>query len=166
MIYEALCLAKYAHTGQVRKYTGDPYFYHPVRVAKEVMIHQLATQNMIAAALLHDVVEDTHISLKSITKEFGDGVGILVNELTNKTKGLKLPRAERKKLDWKRLATISKEAKIIKLIDRMDNLMEMKGANKEFLALYKAESIELNNVIGDADWFLSEKLSELIAKEV
>lgn len=151
MIFQALKFAKAAHEGQLRKYTGGPYVAHPIRVASMVMARDDAYEGMIIAALLHDVPEDTNYSLASIEAIFGSQVAFLVDELTNKTKGSHLSRGERKKMDRDRLADVSHEAKIIKLLDRLDNLREMMGADDQFKQKYAEESRLLMKVIGYTD---------------
>lgn len=143
----AKAFAESAHEGQFRKYTGQPYFSHPARVAAEVFRMGFQSQ-MVAAAFLHDVVEDCGVWIETIESEFGLPVASLVFELTNKTKEMKLPRAERKRIDRQFLRYASPQAKIIKLIDRIDNLSEMDGAPQDFKLLYSRESILLADVIG------------------
>jgi (p)ppGpp synthase/HD superfamily hydrolase len=151
-IFEALDFAKMAHAGQLRKYTGDPYVMHPIRVAALVMAREDATEAMIIAALLHDVPEDTKYNLDHVTIRFGTEVADLVDELTNKSKGSPLlPRAERKKMDRDRLAMATREAKVIKLLDRLDNLREMGGADAGFRRKYASESLMLLDAVGSAD---------------
>ena len=67
---------------QLRKYNKMPYIEHPVRVAETVLYYQ-GTSEMVQAALLHDVVEDTGITSETIHKMFGPKVGELVDWLTD-----------------------------------------------------------------------------------
>jgi (p)ppGpp synthase/HD superfamily hydrolase len=150
--------AKAAHKGQFRKYTNEPYVTHPIRVAHAVMLHPIVAEDMIAAAFLHDVPEDTEFTIEQITNLFGQEVGTLVDELTNQSKATGLPRAERKSMDRERLKTVSKKAKIIKMLDRIDNLNEMHGAEYDFKKLYVGESLWLADSIGDADPALKKRL--------
>jgi (p)ppGpp synthase/HD superfamily hydrolase len=150
-----------AHAGQQRKYTGTPYVVHPIRVAERVAERPDATQEMVAAAYLHDVVEDCGITLLEIETAFGRDVARIVDGLTNKTKGMTASRAERKRLDRLHLSKQPKAVKIIKLIDRVDNLREMGGADGGFKAKYAAESLLLADVVGDADAELRTQLIDL-----
>ncbi len=68
------------HRGQFRK-SGEPYYIHPIEVAKIVTDLKLDRDSIIAA-LLHDVVEDTNTSLEEIEKKFGKDVAFLVDGLT------------------------------------------------------------------------------------
>lgn len=61
-VLTAFLVAQEAHSGQYRQYASEPYIHHPVRVAVLVSRQQAATTKMVAAALLHDVIEDTHVT--------------------------------------------------------------------------------------------------------
>ncbi len=79
-LQKALQMARKAHEGQVRK-SGEPYFFHPLRVAHMAARHWMGFPSVIAA-LLHDVVEDTPTTLGEVTQVFGEEVGLLVDGLT------------------------------------------------------------------------------------
>ena len=164
MILRAAAFARKAHAQQKRKYNDRPYITHPARVAGRVAIHGLADEKMVAAAFLHDVVEDTSLELDDISAEFGMEVATLVGELTNPSSGSDAPRQERKQQDRTHLAQVSVQAKTIKLIDRIDNLQELAGAPSNFLRLYCAESRELADVIGPADPELKSELLDCISR--
>jgi len=163
-ILEAAAFARHAHAGQKRKYNDRPFIVHPARVAGRVAVHGRATEAMVAAALLHDVVEDTPHTLEEVAAEFGPEVARLVGELTNPSKGSDAPRRERKRQDREHLTRISVEAKIIKLLDRIDNLREMAAAPRGFVRLYCEESRLLAEVIGDADPDLKAELLESVQR--
>lgn len=147
MIKNALALAFKHHAGQKRKYSGVEYVQHVIRVGMEVL--QRTNDHVIAAAaLLHDTKEDTAIT----DQEFLDlGVGgekvlKIVNDLTNPSRNHKdKPRRIRKEIDRDHLKRCSDEVKMIKLIDRMDNLNDMHGAEEDFKLLYARESMDLFN---------------------
>lgn len=131
LIERAMAFAEEAHKGQVRKYNGQPYFTHPARVAKR--LENLGFwPEMVAAGYLHAVVEDCGVKIEEIRSLFGDKVADLVLGLTNPSKGLKASRAERKKIDREHLATQTKNVKIIKLVDRIDNIREMNDADTDY----------------------------------
>lgn len=169
---EAVIFAMTAHNGQQRKYNGNPYVLHPISVALRLVeyLEGKAGTDMIIAALLHDVLEDTKVPAAAIEKSFGREVVRLVGELTNVSKGLKgkdgrsLSRAERKQIDHARLLTVSHPAKIIKMLDRIDNLAELLGSPKDFRELYANESLSLLKSVGDADPKLAEALLAAIKK--
>ena len=76
----AFFLAERAHHGQVRS-SGDPYFTHPVEVA-QILADMHLDEATIITALLHDVVEDTNVSLYKIRREFGAEIARLVDGVT------------------------------------------------------------------------------------
>jgi len=158
MVDIASKMACEAHAGHRRRYTKRPYVEHPQRVAARVAAHPGSTLEMVAAAWLHDVLEDTAVSAEAIEEAVSPGVAALVRELTNPSKGSELPRAERKAMDREHLAQISTEAKVIKMIDRLDNLADLSSAPRPFRALYAMESERLAEAIGDADAALREEL--------
>jgi (p)ppGpp synthase/HD superfamily hydrolase len=159
---KAYKFAKKAHEGQLRKYTGTPYFEHPIRVAGRVAMHPLATEDMICAAYNHDVCEDCGISFLELEVKFGEEVAELVKWLTNPSKGSKLNREARKAMDREHLEKAPKTAKIIKLIDRIDNLNEMSLAEPGFIWKYCKESRLLAEVLKDADLELYNELIQAI----
>jgi len=164
VILKAAAFARHAHAGQRRKYTGRPFIFHPARVAGRVAAHPRATEAMVAAAFLHDVVEDTPRTLDEVSCEFGPDVTRLVDEMTNRPKDSEAPRPERKRQDRERLIGVSMEARIIKLLDRIDNLQEMTDAPRGFLRKYCEESRLLAEAIGDADPDLRTELLENVER--
>ncbi|MHC5111470.1 MAG: HD domain-containing protein [Planctomycetota bacterium] len=161
-ILKAARFARNAHRDQKRKYTGRPYVEHPARVAGRVMLHEDASEELVIAAWLHDVIEDTPATAEDLSAEFGDRVAAIVTELTNPSKGSTESRDKRKAMDRAHLATVSHEAKIIKLFDRIDNLGELDRAPESFQHTYRAESRLLCDAIGDADDQLKAELLGLI----
>ncbi len=142
-IKAAIDIAYTAHKGQNRKYGNDiPYIHHPMRVAFKIA--QLTRDEVvIAAAILHDVLEDTDVSPDVIARECGNDVLVLVQELTNPSKlpeHCKKPRAERKRIDREHLKEVSYAAKLIKLCDRIDNLYDVGNGPADFRKLYAKES--------------------------
>ena len=122
-IMRAYRLADEAHQGQVRS-SGDPYISHPLAVASILLDYCMDTDT-IAAALLHDVVEDTDISLEEIRKKFGDDVALLVDGVT-KIGQVPLNSKEEQQAEniRKILMAMSKDIRviIIKLADRLHNM--------------------------------------------
>lgn len=80
LILKAAAFARQAHADQRRKYNDRPYIQHPARVAGRVAAHPQVTEAMVAAAFLHDVVEDTPHTLDEVSAEFGPEVARLVLE--------------------------------------------------------------------------------------
>jgi (p)ppGpp synthase/HD superfamily hydrolase len=153
-------LAREAHAGQRRKYGGGPYIEHPARVASRVALLDGFGPEAVAAAWLHDVVEDCDWTPQQLREVgFPAETVAIVEELTNVSKQYAdLPRKERKRLDRERLSGVSRAAKCIKMIDRIDNLREVQGADAGFRSLYAAESVLLVPCLMDADAELAEEL--------
>jgi len=156
LIRKAGHFARHAHWGQRRKYRGAPYSHHPFRVARAVAGHEIGSPVTVAAALLHDAVEDTAVSSAEILREFGPDVARLVSELTKLDRVEAMPRKAQFDRELARLKKISREAKIIKLFDRIDNVRESRAIIDAFTERYL-------EAIGDADPILKQQLREVIA---
>ncbi len=149
--------AEKAHAGQKRKYTGAPYVVHPGRVAQRVAGLGLP-ETAVAAAWLHDTVEDCGVSIEALRSEFGGEVAGLVDHLTNRSKGLGLHRAARKKMDRERLSRIPMVARIIKAVDRLDNLGDLATGDPAFRRMYASESVALADALaGETEGTAAEK---------
>lgn len=111
------------HGMQKRKGNGLPYIVHPIGVA-----HILANEGQVndlvvlQAALLHDVVEDTGTPIDAVRSEFGDAVAAVVAEVTDDKS---LSKDERKRAQIAHARVISREAKLVKLADKLYNLRDL-----------------------------------------
>jgi (p)ppGpp synthase/HD superfamily hydrolase len=133
MILDAIKFAIDAHFGQYRDLSKEPYINHPKRVAGEVALLPYVNEPMIAAAWLHDVVEDCGVSLDTIHKHFGPEVASLVKDLTfDVTMFKNLSYIDRKMAQNMHVTRASFNAKSIKLIDRMDNLADLARNVREY----------------------------------
>ena len=146
----AFAIGTHEACGQRRKYSGEPYWYHPARVAAAVSIQGMSDE-CIAAAWLHDVVEDTQVELETISGMFGFQIARLVQELTKVSKSDDGNRATRKALDRAYLAKASAEAQTIKCFDIVDNMNDIWDNDPDFAERYSREKIELLNVMTRAD---------------
>lgn len=165
LIVEAAVFAVHHHYGQTRKYTGLPYFEHPMRVAGKVSLLKSTTEEMVAAAWLHDVLEDTSATIIDLRHRFPKRVGELVDELTNPSKLIPYaPREKRKALDRRHISEASPAAKSIKAIDRSDNLLDMRLAPLDFRELYAHESTLLAMALDGADPDAMEELFTAITE--
>jgi (p)ppGpp synthase/HD superfamily hydrolase len=133
-------------TGQKRKYTGEPYIVHPSSVAN-IVLKVCYIEDVIAAAYLHDVVEDTHVTIDIIREEFGESVAKLVEELTDVSTLFDGNRADRKRIDREHTALASPHAKTIKLADLIDNSKTIIEHDKKFAKVYLAEKRLLLEVL-------------------
>lgn len=164
MILKAADFARKAHAGQTRKWTGTPYIYHPMRVAGRAMLIPVVPEYVVAAAWLHDVVEDCDVTKDDLVREFGSPVTAMVVELTNPSK--KYPhrrRADRKQMDREHLCGVSYWSKVLKALDRIDNLGELDSGPADFQRLYREESQLLSHslIIG---WPGNPLLEELTSQ--
>lgn len=163
LVKAALEKARAAHAGQVRNGSGGmPYVEHPMAVAARLDEHGYG-EEVLAAALLHDVVEDSGTSLDEIRAEFGENVAGMVGALTD-DEALDSYR-ERKAEHRERVAAADGEALAIYGSDKLINVMTLREA-------YEAEGdavqeefkvpIELKTEIWEADRdLLREKAPEL-----
>jgi (p)ppGpp synthase/HD superfamily hydrolase len=109
------------HVHQRRKgAAGEPYINHLLEVANLVTqaTNGLET-NVTIAALLHDAIEDQDVKVETIAKEFGQCVADIVLEVTDDKS---LPKAERKRLQVEHAPHKSREAKLVKLADKISNV--------------------------------------------
>ena len=120
VVERAFEVAERAHKGQLRK-SGDPYITHPVAVA-EILLDFGLDANSIAAALLHDTVEDTSYSQESLRKDFGPEVASLVDGVTKLDRLTYGPTAEAETVR-KMVVAMAKDIRVlvIKLADRLHN---------------------------------------------
>ncbi len=148
----AKIFAKRAHESidQRRKYTNEPYFVHPLAVA-EIVKSVPHTPEMIAAALLHDTVEDTRVTITEIAEVFGPVVGNLVMWLTDVSRPKDGTREERKAMDRAHIADAPAAAKTIKLADLIDNTKTIKPRDPDFWKIYRREKLLLLDVLADGD---------------
>lgn len=150
MVKKAFEFAKDAHGDQKRKYTGDPYISHPLNVM-QIVASVPHTEAMLAAALLHDVLEDTNASESDILEQFGPEVLSLVKDLTDVSKPENGNRAARKAIDRQHTANASPAAKTIKLADLMDNTYNIVAHDQAFAKVYMAEKRLLLTVLTEGD---------------
>lgn len=120
IVNKAYTFAEEKHKGQMRKYSDIPYFTHPKFVAR-VLEKLTDDPDIVAAGLLHDVIEDTDTTYREIFDNFNRRVYSLVFELTNKDEE-KYGRKTVDYLHWK-FRNFSSDAFLIKLADRYHNVM-------------------------------------------
>jgi guanosine-3',5'-bis(diphosphate) 3'-pyrophosphohydrolase len=163
LVHAALAKARAAHAGQIRNGSGGmPYVEHPIAVAARLEEHGYRDE-VLAAALLHDVIEDSETALDELREAFGEEVAGLVGALTD-DESIESYR-ERKAEHRERVAAADREAMAIYGSDKLTNVTALRGA-------YEAEGdavreefkvpIELKTEIWEADLaLLREKAPEL-----
>lgn len=158
-----LQFATQAHAGQKRKYTGDDYIVHPVAVAKIVADYG-GSLDQQAAALLHDVVEDTDVTIDQVRDAFGDAVADLVDWLTDVSVPSDGNRATRKALDRAHSAQASADAQFVKLADLMDNTKSIVAHDPSFAKVYlKEKQLLLDDMTKVHDTQLFRAVSQQIS---
>ena len=165
-IDKAFKFASEAHKGQKRKFTDIEYVVHPIETANilwEATNHE-ATDDIIVSALLHDVVEDTKITIDTVEDTFGYKVKMLVSELTS-------VRKEQNKMGKKyyllnKINNMSSDAFSIKLADRLSNISDLidKKVPDDFVKKYSAETTFLLQELKRDTNILQKKLKKSIIK--
>lgn len=127
LVQDALSMASQAHAGYVRNASGGrPYIDHPVAVA-ELLAGRGFGEEVLAAALLHDVVENSEIELDEVRERFGEEVAGLVGALTEDE--TIEPYAERKEEHRRRVAKAGREALAIYAADKLTNVSMLRDAH-------------------------------------
>ena len=126
LLLRALSFAAHKHRDQRRKDAeASPYINHPISLAEVLTVEGGVTDlEVLAAALLHDTIEDTATTLEELKENFGERIAGMVAEVTDDKN---LPKAERKRLQVVHAAGISPGAKLVKLADKICNLRDVAG---------------------------------------
>ena len=145
LIRQAFEFSSEAHAGQLRK-SGDPYISHPLETA--LILTKLGLDaKAIAAALLHDVSEDTHAKIEDIQKSFGEEVAYLVRGMTKlrevRLKGSYEPNYIENLRKMFVAAAQDLRVVLIKLADRLHNVRTLQYIAKEKQASYARETLEI-----------------------
>lgn len=143
--------AAHAAVGQKRKYTGEDYIVHPEEVAELVRTARGYSPAMVAAALLHDLLEDTEVTYALLHQEFGLEIADLVLWLSDVSKPEDGNRSTRKMLDRQHIASAPAEAQTIKICDLIANTRSILAYDKNFAQVYLEEKRLLLNVLTKAD---------------
>lgn len=130
---EAKLFATKAHAGQLRKSTKEAYITHPIRVAERLEDSGFSKE-LVAAGFLHDVVEDTPVTIEEIKRIFGDKVAAFVSAHTeDKSKSWK----ERKQHTIDTVKIAHKNVKYLIVADKLDNLQDVETSlNKQGNAIW------------------------------
>ncbi|GIP31421.1 bifunctional (p)ppGpp synthetase/guanosine-3',5'-bis(diphosphate) 3'-pyrophosphohydrolase [Paenibacillus sp. J2TS4] len=143
-IQEAYEFAEQAHHGQVRK-SGEPYILHPLAVA-EILVKMQMDATSIIAALLHDVVEDTSVSLDMLRDKFGNTCAMLVDGLTKLEKIQFKSKQEQQNENYRKMfVAMAQDIRVIliKLADRLHNMRTLKFQSEEAQRRIADETLEI-----------------------
>ncbi len=124
LLLKALAFAAHKHRDQRRKDAeASPYINHPIALA-DVLVNEggVTDVEVLCAALLHDTVEDTATTHEELSNAFGSRIARIVAEVTDDNT---LSKAERKRLQIEHAASLSSEAKLVKLADKICNLRDV-----------------------------------------
>lgn len=160
IIAHARHFAEVAHADQVRKYTGEAYVRH-TRAVANIVARATKSPIAVAAAHLHDTVEDTVVTLNDVEREFGVSVADLVFWLTDPA-GRKGNRSQRKAEDCGRLSRAPALAQTIKLADLIDNTSSIVRHDPNFARVYLAEKEALLVVLTRGDQWLHAVASRML----
>ncbi|MEM8780330.1 MAG: bifunctional (p)ppGpp synthetase/guanosine-3',5'-bis(diphosphate) 3'-pyrophosphohydrolase [Cyanobacteria bacterium P01_G01_bin.49] len=167
LICRAFNFAYQLHEGQYRK-SGEPYIAHPIAVAG--LLRDLGGDKaMIAAGFLHDVVEDTDITVEEIEEQFGEEVGLLVEGVTKLSKFNFSSKTEQQAENFRRMfLAMAQDIRVIvvKLADRLHNMRTLEALNPDKQKRIATETREifapLANRLGI--WRLKWELEDLSFK--
>lgn len=137
LMFKAMIFATQKHKGQKRKVSGDDYIIHPHRVAELIGKYKDSKhmEELIAASMLHDTLEDTDTTIEELEEHFPAIVVSLVKELTSNTDEIK--RHGKNEYLKSKMVSMTNYGLFLKLSDRLDNV---KDAPTE---KYKKETVEL-----------------------
>ncbi len=158
LVKHARAFAIDAHTriDHRRKYSQQPYSDHLASVAS-IVASVSEDEEMIAAAWLHDVVEDTPATLYDIETAFGKEVALLVENLTDVSKPSDGNRAARKTIDRQHTAQGSSRAKTVKLADLIDNLQDICKHDMRFAQTFLVEMGATLEILDSGDQHLYQR---------
>ena len=144
MLLHAYDFARDAHRNQKRA-SGEPYFIHPCAVA-EILIDLGLDAETIAAALLHDVIEDTPVTEEDVRREFGENVLTLVSGVTKLDKIVFKSQEEEEAENFRKIfIAMAKDIRviIIKLADRLHNMRSLNFLSKERQQKMARETLDI-----------------------
>jgi GTP diphosphokinase / guanosine-3',5'-bis(diphosphate) 3'-diphosphatase len=127
LLLAALAFAAHKHRDQRRKdASASPYINHPIALA-DVLANEAGIDDpaVLAAAVLHDTVEDTETTLAELADRFGAEIASVVAEVSDDKR---LPKEERKRLQIEHAPTLSRAARLVKLADKICNLRDLVSA--------------------------------------
>lgn len=125
LVFDAINFAKKKHANQTRKTSGDPYITHTIAVSYLISAFKPTSKYLeilIAAAILHDTIEDTDTTFEELVKNFGPMVASLVLELTNDP--VQIAKVGKLEYQKNKCRGMSSYALVIKLCDRLHNVSD------------------------------------------
>lgn len=160
---DLFAFAAHSAVSQVRKYTGEPYIQHPRMIAGMVQAVPGHIWQQVVLALLHDVVEDTGVTLDQIKQEFGEDIHDGLYFLTNVGKEAG-NRATRHQINCARLRQAPAWAATVKVLDIRDNTRNIVELDPKFAPQYLREKSEAMECLRQADPIVWRLTIEQIAR--
>jgi hypothetical protein len=160
---EQYAIGAHGRIDQRRKYTNQSYDAH-LKAVVDILGEVTDNSEVLAAAWLHDTLEDTPATYDDIEKAFGTEVADLVTELTEVSRASDGNRAVRKAIDRAHLARASANAKTIKLADLIDNCRDIVRHDPKFGRVFVTEAAALLEVRDDGDPVLYARAEKLVRK--
>lgn len=167
IVEKAKQFATEAHNSinHIRKYSGEPYIVHPQNVVR-ILSGYTNDPEVLAAAWLHDVMEDVQVSETRLQELFGIRVTQMIQELTSPSK-VDIPnREERKRVENAKIKNISKEAKLIKLADILDNTSDVRENDPAFAYRYLNEKLMQLESLKDVNPEFWSRVHEQLSQEL
>ena len=166
IVLGAFAYAAGAHDGQVRRSSGLPYVIHPTHVACILKKYVPdASDDLIAACLLHDTVEDTGVTVEDIAFMFNDEIAEIVWDVTKRDYG-DIPKLEFKRLEGERIGLCRPESQTLKCADAFSNVRDMKETDPARYVTYVKESEAVVSQLQDADPRMLRKALEMFSEPV
>jgi guanosine-3',5'-bis(diphosphate) 3'-pyrophosphohydrolase len=129
LLFKALAFSAEKHTKQRRKdIDKTPYINHPISLANILAQRWVIDENVLCAAILHDTIEDTETTVGELQEHFGEKIASIVLEVTDDKS---LEKSVRKQKQVEHAASISHEAKLVKLADKIANITDIINAPPE-----------------------------------
>lgn len=188
-VEKAFTMAKEAHRGQFRKYTGEPYIWHPMAVASDVVVAMQRAidasldanrgwevetvasatfgtwtlEAVACAAILHDSVEDTHLTFADIQKQIGVDVAEGVFYLTDPVSKGQANRAFRTWASRTLISSAPYAIRGIKLYDMLSNIQSIAAHDPTFAATYLREKADMMLHLIDRDGVMDGVFGDVIS---
>lgn len=158
-------LVAHASANNVRKYTGEEYIVHPVAVVQILRTYGVHDEATIAAAYLHDTIEDAGITREQIAESFGEEVASIVMELTMPAKPEDGNRQARFLKNLEHLAKAGPKAQTIKLADILDNCRSIVTHDPKFAKVYLPEKLMQMGLLRQGNPGLYQKVARWLSVE-
>jgi (p)ppGpp synthase/HD superfamily hydrolase len=168
LIARATLFADQAHDGQLRKFSGLPYISHPMEVM-QIVRGVCNDDDVLAAAVLHDVIEDCGVTYTDLMLEFNENIAHLVYQVTNAADDEDGDRIVRAYINRNVMANASDDAQTLKLADIISNLSGIDLAlecDPAWAKMYLEEKVDMINVLTRGDATLKKRAASLAAEGI